>query len=359
VLTTRWAMSYLRGPLTRDQIAVLTADDPRRATPPSAPQAAAAATSADESPVAPEVAAGVGVSYLDVAAPWAAGIGAKAGRRHEAAAVARIALRFDEEKAELVADEEYEAVLSPLPDRADPAAATDADYDDRDLLAEAPAGAVYVLPSAPIKEKRFWADLERAWTDHLARNRMMELLVNREVKLYSRVGETHDQFVARCQDAGAAKADEAAARLRDKYETRLDRIQAQLATAQDRADVLATQQQGRQTEELLGTAGSILGTFLGGRRSASKILSSLGTAAGRRTRSSTTGQRLEAARNKVADLAADYQELEAELAEDLTEITDSWSAKAAKIEALPVRLERTDVRLVDLRLVWVPVGPVG
>ena len=40
-----------------------------------------------------------------------------AGGRREAAVVARVALRYDDAKADLVHDEEYEAVLFPLADR--------------------------------------------------------------------------------------------------------------------------------------------------------------------------------------------------------------------------------------------------
>jgi Helicase HerA, central domain len=374
VLTSRWAMSYLRGPLTRDQIQVLTAADPRKAgapapaaeqpapaTPaaplPAAPlPAAPVPAAADESPVAPEIAATVPVSYLDPAAAWASQVGAVAGTRHHAAAVARVAMRFDDEKADLVADQEYEAVLFPLPERPDPSAAASVDYDDRDLRADAPPGVVYGLPLAAVKEKRFWTDLERSWTDHVARNRIVEILVNRPFKLYSRVGETKEEFAARCQAAADDKVDAAAAKLRDKYETKVQRLQQQLLTAQGRVDVLATEAQGRQTEELLSAAGSILGGFLGGRRRTSGILGSLGSSAGRRTRSSTTATRLQTAQGKVADLQAQAQDLEADLAADLTEIQAEWSGRAAEVESVSVPLEKSDVRLVDLRLVWVPVG---
>ncbi len=80
--TTRWAMSYLRGPLMRSEITKLaesglvaraavlaaTSEPPAPATPSS--------TADDETPVAPAVATGIAVSYLDPAAPWAATIGA-------------------------------------------------------------------------------------------------------------------------------------------------------------------------------------------------------------------------------------------------------------------------------------------
>src|SRR5262249_49543803 len=66
---TRWAMSYLRGPLTKDQIATLMKDVQRGATP--APVAATAAETPaapasvpdpSASPVAPPVASGVAVA---------------------------------------------------------------------------------------------------------------------------------------------------------------------------------------------------------------------------------------------------------------------------------------------------------
>ena len=96
VFTTRWAMSYLRGPMTRDQIAA--ADARRRAAPhragradrwrrrraprcrrptrrPAAPAARSRppprrAADPDVTPVMPEVGGGVAVRWVDPAAPW-------------------------------------------------------------------------------------------------------------------------------------------------------------------------------------------------------------------------------------------------------------------------------------------------
>src|SRR5688500_12318606 len=77
VFTTRWAMSYLRGPMTRDQIAQLM--DGRRAEPtvtahePTTGEPAVPAPvelGHDETSVMPEVADGVAVRWLDPAAPW-------------------------------------------------------------------------------------------------------------------------------------------------------------------------------------------------------------------------------------------------------------------------------------------------
>ena len=80
-------------------------------------------------------ASGVPVRWADVAAPWLATAGGDTrGTVYSAAIVARVALRYDDTKADLVQDDEYEAVLHPLSAQIDPTTAISIDYDDRDLL---------------------------------------------------------------------------------------------------------------------------------------------------------------------------------------------------------------------------------
>src|SRR3954469_5314763 len=177
VFTTRWAMSYLRGPLTRDQIAALMADQKAvldaaaPAMPAARTDAPPVATTVDETTVMPAVASGVAVRWAAVSAPWLASVGGDpAGTRYEAGVAARVALRYDDDKADLVHDEEYEALLFPLEEQADVTKAVSIDYDDRDVAIDAPACS-YRLPTAPIKEKAFWSRLQRDLVDHLVRGR--------------------------------------------------------------------------------------------------------------------------------------------------------------------------------------------
>jgi hypothetical protein len=396
-------MSYLRGPLTRDQIASLMATSPARSagqalpppsTPAAEPPAAATAPAAgappppppaptpiittpyvaaapadaapvdgaldhDETPVQPKVDASVPVRWVDVAAPWLAQVGGSPhGTRYEPAIVARVALRYDETKADLVHDEEYEAVVFPLSATPDLSMAYSVDYDDRDLVPQAPATCTYSLTAAPIATKTFWTGIERGLVDTLVRARTLQIFANRDLKLYSRPGETKEAFEARCVAAADTRADADTAALRTKYETRARTIQASVNAAQDRVDVLETQAKGRRNEEILGTAGSILGGLFGGRRrkGVGGILGQLGTEAGRRSRTATSGERVDAAQNKVETLQATLADLEAEAAQEVGAIDAAWTAKAQAITAVPVALERTDVKVTQLVLAWIPVG---
>ncbi len=385
--TTRWAMSYLRGPLTRDQIADLMADQkgvaapipvaateaPATATAAQAAPAAAAASpaaataaqtapapatalGADETTVIPEVAAGIALRWADPSSPWLAAVGGDArGTRHEAGIAARVALRYDDEKADLLHDAEFEAILFPLGQQVDASRAIAVDYDDRDLRVETPGTCAYVLGDAPIKDKTFWTRVERDLIDHLVRVQTVELQANKTLKLFSRPGETADQFFQRCYAEADARGDAETAKLRDKYAAKVTRLQTQIQTAEDRAQVLETERKGRRSEELLSTAGSILGGLLGGRRSRGGLLGKLGGAAGRRSRSAAAGDRLDAAENKLELLHSQLEDLEAELTEEVTEIDTRWMEIAKDITSTQVPLERSDVRVTQLALVWIPV----
>ena len=100
----------------------------------------------------------------------------------------------------------------------------------------------------------------------------------------------------------------------------------------------------------------MLGALLGGRRSARSITSALGGAASRRgddARAPRSGART--AEGKAESTKDDLAELEQEILDEVAEIDERWGAVAAdEIDTLSIRLEATDVRVLETRLVWVP-----
>lgn len=382
LFTTRWAMSYLRGPLTRDQIALLMAERkaaaPEVAAPatpatpaapggfappsgpampaPTTPLPAAPALDPNATALAPKVADGVPVRWIDVAAPWLAVVGGDArGTRFQAAAVARIAARFDDDASGLVHDEEYEVVLTPLRELLDVSAAVAVDHDERDLRTEAPAGATYVLPESKIGTKAFWTKLQRDLVDQLVRSRQLELPANRQLKLVARPGETAEAFATRCLQAADERADAEIAKLKDTYETRFNRLREQLRTAENRADVLKEEREGKRNEEVLSTVGGVLGGIFGGRRRGG-VFGTINKAATKRRQSSAAGARLDAAEDKVQSLSDQLIDLQADLENEVTEIDVRWANLAKQIETVQVPLEKNDVKVTQLVLGWLPVS---
>lgn len=396
LFSTRWAMSYLRGPLTRDQIGALMRDAPEKqaagaapapspaaastsapasapatATAPSTPTAAPAAgispavpfapdLADNESPLAPTVAPGVPVLYVDPAAPWLAAVGGEAGgRRLQAALVARLYIGFDDTRADVDHREEWEAVYCPLGPRFDAAGGKEVDYDARDLRKNAPEGAIYVLPEAPVDKATFWKNAQQDIRDLLYRTERLEILRNPQLKLYSRPGESREQFAARCQAAAEDGSDAEVAKIRDKLEDRLDRLKDGLQAHEAKVAELQATAAAKKQEAWLGTAGSVLGSLLGGRSTSAKIASmarGMGTLTGRQSRASQADARVRAAKDKLADKEEDVAELEARIGQEVQEIHDRWMAIAADIETVEIPPEKTDIDVDEVVLAWVPVG---
>ena len=231
----------------------------------------------------------------------------------QAAIVARVQLRYDETKADLVHDEEYECVIAPITETVDISRAIAVDYDERDLRTDPPEGAVYAMSDAKLATKTLFSGVERDLRDHVARNLTIEIPANPGLKLYGRPGETSEQFELRCLRAADEAADAEIAKLRDKYEAKVTKLRDQIEAAEDRVDVLEEQSSGKRNSELLSTAGSILGGLLGGGRSRGGLLGKLGTAANRRGTTKASEQRLDAAENKVGRLQESLEELELDL----------------------------------------------
>jgi hypothetical protein len=366
--TTRWAMSYLRGPLMRSEISRLAEAGLTGGSVTSAASTTATATTStpteatatvapvpvptppvladDETPVAPTVAAGVPVSYLDPAAPWAAAIGVATGAPLQAVAIARVRLRYDDTKADLVHDEEYEAVLWPLTEHPDVTRAVSVDYDDRDLVATPPPGAVYRLPVSQVSTKAWWAQFKRNLTAHLASTRTMTIQANPELRLYSRAGEAPEAFAARCAQVADERADAAIAALQRKYDSKL-------RTLRTRADSATTAaQRARSQHDAQHGAGAqvstILGGIFGGRRSRSAIVAEA-------KRANASQARVEAAYDKATAAEQAILDIEAELQAEVLALDSEWAAKAASIQDLVVPLEKSDVTVADLRLLWAPI----
>jgi hypothetical protein len=187
VFTTRWALDYLAGPLTKDQVGAL----PGQAT--AAPPAAATTTSTGSTTPVEERPVEVG--------------GDPSSTRHRAGLAVRVSLLFDETKADLRHTEEFECVLVGLGEHLDPAELVTVDYDDRDLREAAPTPAVYELPAAPIGKATWFRDAKAAVVDHLHAERTVTVLRNAELELWSRPGESAEDFAVRCRAAGEEAAE--------------------------------------------------------------------------------------------------------------------------------------------------------
>lgn len=370
LFTSRWAMSYLRGPLTRSEVGrfkVTASEVAQRTTEEQLPLAEDSTLERppapenpladNESTVCPEIADGIEVYYLDRGAPWAEDLGLDVhSDRWQAAVACRVHLTYRNTKAELDHTEEWESVWFPIEEYFDAESGYTLDYDERDLRPDVPGRPIYVVPDAPLHTKGWWKRVGTEIRTWLRRTSEIEIFQNKALKLYSRIGETEAEFTTRCERVGTMRADAQIAKMRDKMERRFVSARTQIANAERALTTAQAQLESRKKDEWVSGAGSLISAFFGGRSKVRSMASGVRGISRRRSQTTTQATRVEAAEQKVQERYARIHELELELQDMVVNAQIEWGDKASQVETLEVNVARSGVEIDELVLVWFPVS---
>jgi Mg2+ and Co2+ transporter CorA len=229
------------------------------------------------------------------------------------------------------------------------------DFDDRDFVTEAPAGARYVVPPLKLSASQVNAVSSDLKT-HLQGSRSVTVFQNAELKLWSRPAESREDFQARCQAAANASADDDTAKVRQRLEAKRDTIQAAIAKAQDQADQIEATIASRRQSSFIDIGASVLGGLLGGRGGTRQLASAARRMSSGHNQNASGEARLESIQRQAADKSSELQELEDEVSQQVMDIDQAWSTKAAAIAEVAIPLEKSDVTVDELMLVWLPTA---
>ncbi len=399
LLHSRWALSYLRGPLTRDQLAQLDGARPPQSSAqnPMVQSAAAqhttkssATTPAPTSSAAPQQAPGAtAMAASGAIAVGAAAVGAVSASAAPAVAttptpserpilpahvpelfvgephgdftwvpglVAQVRLHYVLARANVDAYFE-QTLLTPLRQAA-PAelwAATGVYGPGQILLREAPIAAA---PYGPIPDgvlgKRQWKSLESALKKHLYQSQAMTLGHCKEHKLYSHVGESRAAFGARLQQAERETRDLELGKLRERYAKKLDRLEAKIKKAEEKVEREEAQASGKRLDTAIDIGTTVLGAFLGRRRSITTTVRRAASAGRRGTQAAKERRDVQRAEAALEELQEEFQALEAEFQTELQTLQSA--APTLEINAVQVRPRKADIQVLRFALAWVPGG---
>jgi len=347
---TRWTMSYLRGPLSRDQIRLLMST--RQAPAPRADTARTEArrqTRTGESPGrAPVVPPGIDQFFIPPSGPSDAVVYSPV-----VLAAARIAFTDSKLGVDASRDVLYAAPVE------EGAVAVDWEKSTRiavavDKLRRAPeAGASFTtLPAAASNAKNYplW---EKSFKQWLAQNERVEVLRHRETGLTSRPDESEADFKVRIQDAARAERDRAVEDLRRKYAPR----QAALAEKLRRAETAVTRESEQSSQQKLQTAVSIgatlVGALLGRKTISTGTLGRATTAARGMSRTMKEAGDVQRANETVEAVRAQVKELDDQLREETQTIAASYD-RTPVLERATLLPKRGQVSVPLLALGWDP-----
>jgi hypothetical protein len=358
VFHTRWAMSYLRGPLTRMQIQTLTADPsaPSRKTRTAAATSKAgakkkqkAAKSSTERPILPD---GIDESFVSSLG----GEGEGVRRVYRPAVIGTADLHFANARAGI---DKWETVayVAPLGTKV-----TAKLWGKSELLEggepdlvdapEEPAGFA-ALPKAAARATsyRTW---QKAFKTHLYRDRYVTLLRCPQLKISSTADETPAEFRVRVREAAREKRDAAVAKLQKRYTPKLKRVQERIRKAEEKVGREKSQYDQQKMQSAISMGATVLGALFG------RKVASVGTV-GRATttmrgigRTSREKQDIARATRDLEALHAQYADLESQFQEEIAGLDTPVDPDAFEFKEQVIRPRKTDITVGQFGLVWLP-----
>ena len=359
VFQTRWVMSYLRGPLVRDEIRELMdgrrGDSvPNEASSSSDPVSAAVAPPAEataDDHTRPQLPARIPQRFARVDASIAQG----ADILYRPAILGTADVSFHHTKSGLVVQRHVSRIATFSDSGAlnpwDVAITTLARPDDFAGEPDPSAGFAQV-PAVGTKTTSF-TTWKNAFSDFVYGTERHEVLYSRSLDEFARPGEDERGFRVRLTNLARSHRNEAADTIRSRYRRRVERAEDEIRAAKRRVDREKAQATRAKVDAGTRAGVAVLDAIFGRRRSVAR-----GTASSLRASARAREQREDVveAKARLDELESDRDAIVAELEAELDALGERLDPTKEVFERLEVAPRRRDVSGTAVVLLWLPVA---
>jgi len=352
---TRWALSYLRGPLVRDQIAELMRD--RKA----ASAAVAEASTRAAAPVAREEAK-PSESSRPLVPPkiderFVAALGGSGQLLYRPTLLGIANLHYARVSAK-VDRWEYFSLMTDLrgdeTTRAPWSAARLLEDGAPEVEDEPEMDARFAsLPAAAADPKTYvrWAKMLKS---HLYREHPLNLWRCRELKKISNPGESEGDFRVRLRQLLHERRDLEIEKLRKRFAPKLTRIQERIRRAETRVAKEQDQYQQQKMQTAVSIGATVLGAIFGRKLTSVGNVGRATTAARGAGRAARERGDIARAQENVEALRAQLVELEREFEELLEDARTDVDDTVLELEEFAIRPKKADISVERVALAWTP-----
>jgi len=336
IFSTRWVMSYLKGPLKKDEISELMASQ----------KLAIEATSStkEESRRDVKVEGYESYSNLDNSIPQYYQPDLTQSKQYVASLMADCTVNFFNQSRGIDEEEDYILTLELDASDRDPDwdnAISEEDPSDHfaNLPTNSPQDAQYAETPEFLNKDKQLRKSSKSLSDWLYHENALELYRCKSPKLESQPYESLSDFKIRISDELNDKKEDAIEVLQERYGKKekvlLDRLSRyQLSVDKEKADT---------TSSFMNVGITVLGALFGKSRASigragSKVLKERGDV-GR-------------AKEKVAKVEDDLRDLEEELEDKINDLVDDYDVDNVDIEEFQIKPRKTDIQINDIAVVW-------
>ncbi len=346
VFHTRWAMSYLGGPLTRDQIKTLMAD--RKASESNGQETAdSTGTVVEPEPVVtnhrPVVTASVTQKYW----PVSDSLPREVEVQYRPALVGYARMHFVRASYDVDLWRDCVVLQSVHGKLREPVWDSAMVFDQTTELRDDPvAGASYADLPSPLANEKNYKSWEKELIDHLYRAERLVCWRSKDLDASSEPDESEGDFRIRMSQLAREKRDERKEKVRARYKLRLQRAEEAVRKAESYYQQQRSQFWGRVVGVLMMILQVILGA-LGMGRSRQVSTSSANQAMRERGEASRAEQ-------KLKDKQAALEELKEKIQGEIEDLEFDFEPQNIELEKLELPPIKGDLRVDRVVLAWLP-----
>ena len=378
VMQTRWAMSYLRGPLTREQISMLMASrkaissaglKPVGGTPRALPEIAAASSvfPSAATPPAPSKATPLANGLPPVLPADIRQIFADVTKQaHELvyrpALLGTARMHFVDAKAGIDAWKNV-ARLSVMNDGVpdDPwDQADDVNPDDLALARQPVEGARFETLASELCQPKQYTAWKTGLKNSLYREGTYTVPYCEALDQYANAGEKTGDFQARLKHSAREERDLQIEKLRKKYGSKIETLQERERKAEQAVDREKAQSSGATLTAAVQFGTSVLGALFGRKLASATNVTRAAGSVRSATRAAEQKGDVTRAQETVEAIQADREALETELQSEIDRITAELPDDV-KVTDYDVKPRKSDTTIDAFSLLWLPfsVSPSG
>ncbi|MCA9007850.1 MAG: ATP-binding protein, partial [Planctomycetaceae bacterium] len=354
VFQTRWALSYLRGPLTRNQIQTLM--EPRK-------QAAVESTPF-KSETDLTTPAGPDVSQPPLIPPeikqriFTAATIVPTGCRlvYRPGLIGLAKLRYADAKSKVDIWQDVALLLTvtgSVPESVWEAATLippgNLDYD-----AEPDSQAAFSEVDSLLTKSKQYPSWEKELKTYLYQERPLNLWFSADPKLYSDPDEKEAAFRARLKQLMREERDLQIEKLRSKYASKFDTIKNRIRTAEDRVAREEAQYSDKKLSTFLSIGTTIFGAIMGRKVASATNVRKASTAARSVGRTAKEHEDIGRAKEALEIQHQKYAELEEEFQQEIDQLEEPIRPEDLEIESYPVRPRKSDLMVNEVSFAWLP-----
>jgi hypothetical protein len=360
VMQTRWALSYLRGPLMREQIQKLMAAKKTTGPAASGPSPTGGAVPVplretqgvpgEQRPLLPP---GIPEFFLPPRAELSDG----AKRLYRPAVIGTARIHFTQSATGVDVWESLTSIAAV--EESVSASIWDEvliESDQEPRLEQNPVTAecsFFPLPADLIRPKKF-AELANALKDSLYRKHVLRIWKCPALKQVSKPGEAEGDFRIRLSQSAREARDMKIEKLRAKYAPKLALLQERLRKGLQKVEKEKAQASQQTTQTVVTVLSSILGAFTGRKLASAANVGRAATAARAAGRIGRENQDVSQAEETVQSLQTQLEELNAQFQAEVDSQQEDDKSEHLALEEIEIKPRKADLNVTRVALLWIP-----